>query len=321
MSQDRSRSTEPAPPDSAAVLGAGTIGLAVGVWLAAHGTETTIVARRAEAAAAVPAAAAARIERLVALRALSEHQGEAARARLRAVFSLPAGERFALVFEAVAEDLDAKHAALTAAERTVDDAGVLVTTTSSLPIEDLAARLKCPQRFAAWHWFHPADLMRLVEIVPAGRTDPSAIATLTGWSLALGKEPIVLSRDIPGFVANRLQYALLREAYGLVEAGVCSMADIDAAVTAGLGARWAAIGPFATMDLAGLGVHAAVADRLFPSLSVAFERPPALARLRAAGADGARGGQGLLGSYPAGRQEDLEERRDRTLVDLSRAYA
>ena len=88
----------------------------------------------------------------------------------------------------------------------------------------------------------------------------------------------MLRRDVPGFVANRLQYALLREAYALVEADVCELADVDVAVTAGLGARWAALGPFETMDLAGLEVHAAVAAALFPLLSGAAELPAELVR-------------------------------------------
>jgi 3-hydroxybutyryl-CoA dehydrogenase len=93
----------------------------------------------------------------------------------------------------------------------------------------------------------------------------------------LGKAPVVVRRDVPGFVVNRLQYALLREAYALVDAGVCTFADVDRAVTHGLGARWAAIGPFETMELAGLDVHAAVAANLWPELSNDSEPSPSLA--------------------------------------------
>jgi 3-hydroxybutyryl-CoA dehydrogenase len=128
----------------------------------------------------------------------------------------------------------------------------------------------------------------------------------------------VLSRETPGFVANRLQYALLREAYALVEAGICGIEEIDTAVTAGLGARWAAIGPFATMDLAGLRVHAAVAEGLFPTLANTQTVPQTLVRLRADGAGGAQDGHGLLGRYESDRRDALESLRDRTLVRLHR---
>jgi 3-hydroxybutyryl-CoA dehydrogenase len=122
----------------------------------------------------------------------------------------------------------------------------------------------------------------------------------------LGKVPVVVRRDVPGFVVNRLQYALLREAYGLVDSGVCSFADVDRAVTYGLGARWAAIGPFETMDLAGLDVHAAVAANLWPELSNTTEPSPSIAKAQ-------EGGHGLRGDTP---HETLRERRNRVLRGL-----
>ena len=306
------------PPRSTAVLGSGTIGLAAALWLAAHGTEVTVIARRPETAQPRLRAARTRADRLQALGALTREQVRAVHERLRVTVGPPPGTRFALVLEAVAEDLALKRTVLADAEALIDEGGVIATTTSSLAVEELAAALRRPERFAAWHWFHPADLMELVEVVPATDTSPATTERLAAWSSALGKRAIVLRRDTPGFVANRLQYALVREAYALVEAGICDMAEVDAAVTAGLGARWAAIGPFATMDLAGLPVHAAVAGELFPSLSNARTVPETLCRLRDEGAGGAREGRGLLGRYTPGQRERLEETRDRTLIHLAR---
>jgi 3-hydroxybutyryl-CoA dehydrogenase len=306
----------PELPTTAAVLGAGTIGMAAGVLLAAHGVAVTIVTRRASAAQQLRDAIDRRLSRLQALGALSAAHADAARAGIRAHVGLPDGESYELIYEAVGEDLQQKRAVLAGAEPSLTPDGVLVTGTSSLPVAELATALGSPQRFAAWHWFHPADLMPLVEIVPGDATTDDVTAALRRWSAALGKRAIVLSRDAPGFVANRLQYALLREGYALVEAGVCSLADVDLAVTAGLGPRWAAIGPFATMDLAGLDVHARVASALFGKLSNATTTPQTLERLRADGAGGARGGRGLLGRYSAQRLATLEDRRDRYLVML-----
>jgi 3-hydroxybutyryl-CoA dehydrogenase len=269
-------------PANAAVLGAGTIGLSAGILLAADGVPVTLVVRRAQAAADAPAAIDRRLTELTDLGAFSRVQADAARGRITARVGLPDGESFALIFEAVGEQLDHKRAVLAGAEPSLAADGVLATTTSSLPLAELASALGAPERFAGWHFFHPADLMALVEIIPGERTDPAVLALLRTWSEQLGRRPIVLRRDVPGFVANRLQYALLREAYALVEADVCALHDVDVAVTAGLGARWAALGPFETMDLAGLEVHAAVAAALFPLLSGTAELPAELVRLRAA---------------------------------------
>jgi 3-hydroxybutyryl-CoA dehydrogenase len=301
-------------PGSAAVLGAGTIGLATGLLLAADGVPVTIVIRRASTAEQLPDAIDQRLARLLALGALSSEQAESARTRIRTSVGLPGGESFALIYEAVAEDLDIKRSVLAAAERSLAGDGVLATSTSSLRVAELASALAAPERFAAWHWFHPADLMPLVEIVPGDATARDVTEALERWSAALRKRPIVLRRDTPGFVANRLHYALLREAYALVEAGICGLEDVDLALTAGLGPRWAAIGPFQTMDLAGLDVHARVADALFPTLSNAGGIPPTLERLRAEGAGGARDGRGLLGEYSPQRLAELEDRRDRSLM-------
>jgi 3-hydroxybutyryl-CoA dehydrogenase len=303
-------------PANAAVLGAGTIGLSAGILLAAHGVPVTLVTRRAQAAATAPRVIDQRLSALTALGAFTTGQADAARTRISARVGLPDGESFALIFEAVGEQLDHKRAVLAAAEPSLGADGVLATTTSSLPLTELASTLTAPERFAGWHFFHPADLMALVEIVPGQRTDPAVLTRLRNWSEQLGRRPIVLRRDVPGFVANRLQYALLREAYALVESDVCALGDVDIAVTAGLGARWAALGPFATMDLAGLEVHAAVAAALFPLLSGAADTPAELDRLRANGAGGARAGRGLLGEYPPERVRELETRRDETLIAL-----
>jgi 3-hydroxybutyryl-CoA dehydrogenase len=303
-------------PVNASVLGAGTIGLATGLLLAAHGVPVTMVTRRAESAARLPETVARRAARLEALGALTAAQAEAARAGIRARVGLPDGESFELIYEAVGEELGPKRSVLAAAERSLAPGGVLVTATSSLPVAELASALGAPERFAAWHWFNPADLIPLVEIVPGAGTADDVVETLRSWSAALGKQAIVLRVEAPGFVANRLQYALLREGYALAEAGVCSREEIDLAVTAGLGARWAAVGPFATMDLAGLDVHANVAAALFPELSNADGVPESLASLRAQGARGARDGNGLLGEYSAERLSELEDRRDRCLIML-----
>lgn len=204
-------------------------------------------------------------------------------------------------------------------ESALAEDGILCTNTSSLGLADLATALQDPGRFAGWHWFHPADLVELVEIVPAPGTHEATVQRLAGWSRLLGKTAVVLAREVEGFVGNRLQYALLREAYALVADGVCTVADIDAAVTASLGPRWAVIGPFTAMDLAGLDVHAAVAQTLFPRLSRDRSVPEVLQSALREGALGAESGVGLRGAYAPGEVAELVEQRDRSLAARRRA--
>jgi 3-hydroxybutyryl-CoA dehydrogenase len=308
----------PELPARVAVLGAGAMGVGAGALFAAHGVPVTLVVRRPDAVAAAVRAVTDRLGQLRALGALDTGPGDDG--PVTATLRISGAQTYDLVFEAVVENIEAKRSALAGAQPALTDGGLIVTTTSSLAVEAIAAGLDDRARFAAWHWFYPADLMPLVEIVPGERTSPGTVERLRRWSQALGKEPIVLNRDAPGFIANRLQYALLREAWALVRDGVCAFEDVDLAVTAGLGARWAAIGPFAAMDLAGLDVHAAVCEQLFPSLDAGSDVPGALTALRAAGAIGAKGGVGILGPYPPERLAVQEGRRDRTLIGLAREH-
>jgi 3-hydroxybutyryl-CoA dehydrogenase len=211
-----------------------------------------------------------------------------------------------LVVETIVEDAEAKRAVFARAQELVSAQTILTTNTSSLPLAALARDLESPERFAGLHFLNPPELVEVVEIVGGEETAPETLETLKSWMEELGKAPIVVRHDAPGFIVNRLQYALLREAYALVDAGVCSFADVDRAVTHGLGARWAAIGPFETMDLAGLDVHAAVAANLWPQLSNTTEPSPSIARA-------VESSRGLRGETSP---EVLRGRRDRVLRGL-----
>ena len=176
-----------------------------------------------------------------------------------------------LVSEAIAEVVAPKRELLARALELAPDA-IVTTQTSALALDDLA---RAP-RFAGWHWSNPPDLMDVVEVCPGAATDPAVIDELVAFTVWLGKAPATLRWPVPGYLLNRLQYALMREAWNLVESGVCDFADVDRAVTHGLGLRWAAIGPFEVQDVAGLDVHLAVASSLMPQLAGPREAPASL---------------------------------------------
>jgi 3-hydroxybutyryl-CoA dehydrogenase len=293
-------------------MGAGiALAFALGGWAA------TMVAHRQQTLDAAWRRIEASVGLLTAAGRLPGGKPEAVLGRIAGTTDLDAADLGAdLVVEAAAEDVAAKHRLYRAIEPRLGPATILGTCTSSLSLAELGTGLARPERFLGYHWFNPPELVALVEIVPAGPTAAAVTDRVEAFSRAIGKQPVRIAADVPGFVANRLQYALIREAYHLVAAGVCSPADVDRVVTAGLGPRWAAIGPFLSMDLAGLDVHRAVVEQLFPRLSADTAVPPMLAALASEGALGVKSGRGLLGRYDEQQVREVIELRARTLLML-----
>lgn len=307
----------PRPPGSVACVGAGTMGAGIALAFALGGSAATMVARRRSTLDA----AWRRIEESVSLLTgagrVPAADREAILGRIIATTDLDGADLGAdLVIESVAEDAAAKRRLYRVIEPRMRPSTILATCTSSLPLAGLAADLGRPEQFIGYHWFNPPELVGVVEIVPAAQTAAQVTDLVEGFSLAIGKQPVRVAADVPGFIANRLQYALIREAYHLVSAGVCTPADVDRVVTAGLGPRWAVIGPFMSMDLAGLDVHRAVAEQLFPRLSAGTAVPPMLTALTDTGALGVKAGRGLLGSYDEQQVRSVVERRAHVLLAL-----
>ena len=197
-----------------------------------------------------------------------------------------------VIIETVTEDLAVKRAVFAELEA-LENTGIWASNSSTFAPSEIAAGRNDPSRVINVHFFNPADVVPLVEVVPAPSTDAAVIDQVMGLLGAVGKVPVLLKREVDGFVANRLQAALVREALALVESGVVSVEELDLVVTAGLGPRWAASGPLMTMDLGGLDVWKVLADRLFPQLDASTGASPTLRALVAEGALGAKTGRGF----------------------------
>jgi 3-hydroxybutyryl-CoA dehydrogenase len=275
-------------PREVAVVGAGTMGAGIARIFGDGGASVRLMARREESLAAARGRA-----------------GEAVAMTTDLDEALTGAE---LVVETIVEEVEPKRTVLARAQELAAPGGILTTNTSSLSVDEVGGELERAERFAGLHFLNPPELVQVVEIVGGARTAPQTLETLRAWMEELGKAPVVVRLDVPGFVVNRLQYALLREAYALVDAGVCSFEDVDRAVTAGLGARWAAIGPFQTMDLAGLDVHAAVAENLWPELATTSRPSRSIEAARERGS--------IRADFDA---DELKARRDRVLRLLREA--
>jgi 3-hydroxybutyryl-CoA dehydrogenase len=249
-----------------AVIGAGLMGSQIGCEYALAGHEVTFVARRPEAAGERVAAAFAVAERfeLAAPEAIEEARGRVGVAVGVAAVPAPVD----VVAESVVEDLAAKGEVLAEAARAWPDA-ILATNTSSLSIGAIGEGAGAPARTVGVHYWNPPLLMPLVEVIRGDRTDPGVVERMTATLRAMGKRPVLAQRDVPGFIWNRLQLALLREAVWIVENGVATPEAVDQVVREGLARRWRYTGPFQTAALGGAETFARVAANLFPVLSTA----------------------------------------------------
>jgi 3-hydroxybutyryl-CoA dehydrogenase len=172
-----------------------------------------------------------------------------------------------LAIETIAEDLGMKKELLAQVDGWLPTEALLATNTSSLSIGALAEAVARPGRFAGFHFLNPAQLTGVVEVVPGPATRMTTVDRLARYARRMDKIALVLRRDIPGFIWNRIQFAVLRECLYLLREGFADAESIDAAVSDGLAPRWTATGPFATVDLGGLDTFRRAAAHLFPLLA------------------------------------------------------
>jgi 3-hydroxybutyryl-CoA dehydrogenase len=251
------------------VLGVGRMGAQIALEYALGGHEVHVVARRPDEGR-VRLDAAVAVARRHALAA--DDALDAARARMDVGWVGGLAHDTALVVESIAEDLDAKAELLGAVARQLPDA-TLATNTSSLSITAVGEAIGAPERTIGTHYWNPPLLMPLVEVIRGPQLRDERFAAVLTLLRDIGKRPVVVERDVPGFVWNRLQFALLREAVWLADEGVADPATIDEIVRDGLARRWRMTGPFETAALGGAQTFAAVAANLLPELSAADSAP------------------------------------------------
>jgi 3-hydroxybutyryl-CoA dehydrogenase/5-formyl-3-hydroxy-2-methylpyridine 4-carboxylate dehydrogenase len=211
-----------------------------------------------------------------------------------------------LVLEAVPEKLDLKREVIAAFEDYLTDGAIIASNTSGIPITQIATALKHPGRLVGMHWSNPPHLIPMIEVVPGEQTASGTTDTITGIIQAFGYEAVT-EKEVPGFVENRILYAILRECLSLVEQGIVSEADMDTCVKWGIGYKLAVIGPMRLLDMAGLDIYSSVASYLNPDLSAATEVP---AMIREKADAGQLGMKTLGGIYPYTAEQVAERRAE-----------
>lgn len=246
---------------------------------------------------------------------LEAGQAQAALTRLHPTVVLADLAGVQLVSESIAENLPAKQALFRALDELCGDATIFTTNTSGLSISRMAEKMSRPQCFAGLHCANPAHIIPAVEIIKGKDTSDATCELLMALAYRLGKQPVLVQREVPGFIGNRLQFALLREALHLIETGVASAADVDASIRHGLGLRWALLGPLQIADLGGLDVFDAIAGYLFKDLSNTADTPPTLRQCVAEGRLGVKSGDGFY-AYTPEQSKALAAWRDEALLAL-----
>jgi 3-hydroxybutyryl-CoA dehydrogenase len=220
-----------------------------------------------------------------------------------------------LVIECVREDLATKQALFAEVEPLVGPNAMLATNTSVIPIGQIMRGLARPERALGTHWWNPPYLLPLVEVIGTEWTSCEVIAHVIDLLAAIGKVPVHVRRDIPGFIGNRLQHALWREAIALVADGVCDAETIDLVVKNSFGTRLGILGPMENADLVGLDLTLAVHRTLFPDLARDTAPSPLLESLVADHRLGMKTGRGFI-DWPPADQERVKSAQLRRLRHL-----
>lgn len=267
------------------VIGLGIMGRGICTALVAHGLRVIALDIREES---FPKAAAHIEASLAELGHTSDWQP-----LFQPTADLAALAECDFVIESLPEELDLKRSTLASLEEIVRPETTIASNTSALPITLLQQGLKHPERIVGMHWAEPCHLTRFLEVIRGNETSEASAESAAELGRTLGKDPTIVLRDVPGFIVNRLAYAMYREAFWLLENGVADVETIDRAFVGAISV-WANVaGPFRWMDLTGLPAYAEAMARLLPELSQSTEVPPLMRELVESGALGASNGRGF----------------------------
>jgi len=272
------------------IVGTGQMATGIAEVTAKAGIETVIRGRKPERAQASVDAIEKSLTRAVERERATENEKTAALAKLSATAEFSDLKDVDLVIEAVAEELDLKLGIFRELDGVCRDDAILTTTTSSLPVTQIAMATKRPTKVLGLHFFNPAQVMKLVEIVPTLLTDDGLADECKALCEALGKTPVV-AQDRAGFIVNCLLFPYLNHAARMLETGYASKEDIDAAMMNGTGHP---MGPLALLDLVGNDVSLEIIESLYAEFRDPFMAPaPLLKQMVAAGLLGRKTGKGF----------------------------
>ncbi|NLV88444.1 MAG: 3-hydroxyacyl-CoA dehydrogenase family protein [Tissierellia bacterium] len=220
-----------------------------------------------------------------------------------------------LIIEAIIEKMDIKQDFWKEVEEIAKSDAIFATNTSGLSINGISEKVKNKTRFIGMHFWNPPHIIPLVELIRGNETSDEVVNLLLDIVKKIDKEPVVVKKDAPGFIGNRLQFAVFREALNIVESGIADIEDVDKAMKYGPGFRYPIIGPLETADLGGLDTFYYISSYLFNDLSDTKEPHKILKDLMDKEELGVKSKKGLY-DYSGGRDEEVIKRRDKMFFKM-----
>ena len=301
------------------VAGAGTMGPGIAATIASHGYDTTLTDIQEDALEKAKGTVDTVYSTLVSEGLLSEKNATAGRGRLTFETDLDRALQTAdVIMETVPETLEIKQSFFRQVEPKVSAETILASNTSGIPITKLGDVCERPSRVIGIHWSNPPHIIPVIEVIRGAQTSDETVETMHTFVQSIGMIPVEVLRDVPGFVENRILYAIMREALHLVEQGVATPDAIDEIVKWGVGFKLAAIPPLQLLDVAGLDIYNSVASYLNSDLSTEQHVSHTITEKVAKGHLGIKTGRGLF-KYQPGEIPTLMQGRMRMLLDLKKA--
>ncbi len=272
------------------ILGSGIMGSGIAEVAAKTGHEVVLRSRKQETADAMVASLTKWLTKQVERGKLSQEDADAALARVTATDHIGAVADCDLVIESVVEDMDVKRALFTELDGICKEGAIIATNTSTLSVIDMAVATQRPDKVVGVHFFNPAPMMSLVEIVRPLTASDETVAEVTAFATACGKDPVEV-KDRAGFIVNALLFPYLNNAVRMLENGTANRDDIDTAMKGGCNFP---MGPLALLDLVGLDTSLSILDALYEEFKDPnYAAVPALRRMVTAGQLGRKSGVGF----------------------------
>ena len=297
-------------------LGTGTMGHGTAVMFAKAGYNVRMYGRSPESIEKGFKGIRAALQTYLAHQLITETEMPEILARIKGVTTLEeAAENADFVIESVAEELAVKHSVFAKLDKLCPAHTIFATNTSGLSPSDVAEAVTRKDKFVVAHFWNPPHLVPLVEVVPGKHTASETVETTWKLMELIGKKPVALKREALGFIGNRLQLALLREALYIVEQGIATAEAVDTTVKYSLGRRLGITGPLESADLGGLDIFYNISSYLLKDLCNSPEVPSLLVDAKIKGNLGSKTGQGLYDWTDAERLNALKKTRESNLIE------